>query len=58
MTFKEALQAMLNGSKVRNNNWKDSYIFLDTSGYIADEDGNDYDISRYDFDSTWSVYDK
>lgn len=56
MTFIEALQAMLNGSKVRNDNWEYGYIFMDALGYIADDDGNDYDISRYDFDGTWSVY--
>ena len=49
---------MLNGSKVRNNSWEAGYIFLDALGYITDEDENDYLISRYDFDSTWSVCDE
>lgn len=58
MTFSEALQELMNGSKVKNNSWTHGYIMLDYLGYAICEDNNNYVINKHDFDSTWSVYDK
>ena len=57
MTTKEAIQAMLDGKKVRVVNWlKMEYIELSPCGNYTDEDNEYYQISIKD--KEWELYEE
>ena len=59
MKFWEAMKAMEEGKKVRNEEWtKDQYLYLSTSNEILDEKGQDVGINYIGIaGSNWEIYD-
>ena len=58
MTFNEAVQAMLDGKKVKRVNTTGvcyGYIVLDADGDTVDSNGNQVILSKRDFISDWEI---
>lgn len=57
MTFSEAMDALLDGNKVRQLYWRGAgYIMLDSHDHIIDILGNIYIIDKTDLTASWEVY--
>lgn len=60
MTFNEAVQAMLDGKKVKRSNTTGvcyDYIVLDVDGDTVDSNGNQVILSKRDFIADWVIAD-
>lgn len=58
MTFNEAVQAMLDGKKVKRSNTTGvcyDYIVLDVDGDTVDSNGNQVILSKRDFIADWEI---
>ena len=58
MTFNEAVQAMLDGKKVKRVNTTGvcyGYIVLDADGDTVDSNGNQVILSKRDFVADWGI---
>lgn len=60
MKFWEAMKAMEEGKKVRNEKWtKDQYLYLSISNEILDEKGRDVGINYIGIaGSNWEIYEE
>ena len=57
MEFNEAMDALLDGNKVRQTYWRGAgYIMLDSHDHIIDILGNIYIIDKTDLTASWEVY--
>ena len=56
MTFSEALQAMLDGKKVKRSNTTGyGYIMLDDEGNVVGNTGSPFSLSKKDFVADWEI---
>jgi len=56
MTFSEAMDALLDGNKIRHIYWEDdNYIMLDSNGDIVNKFGNIYIINKTDLMGSWEL---
>lgn len=60
MTFREAMQAMLDGKKVRESDWKKGhFIQIDPLNYISDHTNATYFLKTNDYASIkWEIYEE
>lgn len=55
MNKREAIQAMLDGNKVKQPTWKQDYLYIDDYGYVHNKEENFIDVNgQSDFD--WEIY--
>jgi len=57
MEFNEAMDALLDGNKIRQTYWRGAgYIVLDSHDHIIDILGNIYIIDKTDLTASWELY--
>ena len=57
MNFSEAMDALIDGNKIKHIYWEDyNYIMLDSNDDIIDSLGNIYIINKIDLMISWEVY--
>jgi hypothetical protein len=59
MNFKQALQELLNGKKIRRKCWENKHYWcLDDDGYLVNSIGENPEINKYQLIDTisWEVY--
>ena len=56
MNTKQAIQAMLDGKKVKKSSWgEQEYILLSSDGYVIDNYGSTYSIQNA---NDWEIYEE
>lgn len=57
MEFSEAMDALLDGNKIRQTYWRDNiYIMINSHDKIVDNLGKIYSISKTDLMRGWEIY--